>query len=126
MNDFVKALLLELATPVLVAVLPIIAGAAVMGVVKLGRLVGVTVKQEAQDTLHSALMTGLRAAVQRGLTGEAAVRAAVDHAMGAGAKDTIAKLKKSAGLTAQDLVNIAYAKLDILQRGQVEDNKTAR
>ena len=46
MNDFVKALLLELATPVLVAALPIIAGAAVMGVVKLAQLVGVTVKQE--------------------------------------------------------------------------------
>ena len=71
-------------------------------------------------------MTGLRAAVQRGLTGEAAVRAAVAHAMGAGAKDTIAKLEKSAGVTTQDLVNIAYAKLDILQRGQIEDNKTAR
>ena len=126
MNDFVKALLLELATPVLVAVLPIIAGAAVMGVVKLAQLVGVTVKQEEQDTLHSALMTGLRAALQRGLTGEAAVRAAVSHAMGAGAEDTVAKLRKSAGVTTHDLMNIAYAKLDILQRGQVEDDKTAR
>lgn len=126
MNDFVKVLLLELATPVIVAVLPVIAGAMVMGVVSLGRLAGVAIKQKDQDTLHSALMTGLRAAAQRGLADDAAVRVAVAHAAGVGARDAVASLKRSSGLTDRDLAKMAYAKLDILKRGHVEDNKTAR
>ena len=126
MKEFILALLVEVSLPLMAIVLPVLAGAIVGGVVKLSQFVGVTVSQADQDTLHSALMTGLRAAVQKGLPAEMAVKHAVEWALGPGASDTVKKLQKKTGLTTADIADMARAKLDILQRGQVEDNKTAR
>ena len=126
MKEFILALLVEVSLPLMAIALPVLAGAIVGGVIKLAQFVGVTVSQAEQDTLHSALMTGLRAAVQKGLQRDAAVRYAVSWATGPGASDTVKKLQKKTGLTVEGLTDMARAKLDILQRGQVEDNKTAR
>jgi hypothetical protein len=126
MKEFILALLVEVSLPLMAIALPVLAGAIVGGVVKLAQFVGVTVSQAEQDTLHSALMTGLRAAVQKGLPAEMAVKHAVEWALGPGASDTVKKLQKKTGLTTADIADMARAKLDILQRGQVEDNKTAR
>lgn len=126
MKEFILALLVEVSLPLMAIVLPVLAGAIVGGVVKLSQFVGVTVSKADQDTLHSALMTGLRAAVQKGLPAEMAVKHAVEWALGPGASDTVKKLQKKTGLTTADIADMARAKLDILQRGQVEDNKTAR
>ena len=126
MKEFILALLVEVSLPLMAIALPVLAGAIVGGVIKLAQFVGVTVSQAEQDTLHSALMTGLRAAVQKGLPAEMAVKHAVEWALGPGASDTVKKLQKKTGLTAADIADMARAKLDILQRGQIEDNKTAR
>ena len=126
MKEFILALLVEVSLPLMAIALPVLAGAIVGGVIKLAQFVGVTVSQAEQDTLHSALMTGLRAAVQKGLPAEMAVKHAVEWALGPGASDTVKKLQKKTGLTTADIADMARAKLDILQRGQVEDNKTAR
>lgn len=60
-----------------------------------------------QKTLHSALMTGLAGALGRGLTGQAAINAAVSHVLTAGAPDAVKRFRLSRG----DLENMAWAKL---------------
>ena len=58
------------------------------------------------EALHSALMSGVRAALMRGLSGPEAVEAAIIHASGS-VPDAIKALKPDAGV----LTRIAEAKL---------------
>lgn len=59
-----------------------------------------------RDALHSALMTGIRAALRRGLGGSDAVSAAIAHAESS-VPDALGRLKPAAGVVA----NIAEGKL---------------
>lgn len=60
-----------------------------------------------QKTLHSALMTGLAGALGRGLTGQTAINAAVNHVLGAGAPEAVKRFQ----LSRHDLESMAWAKL---------------
>ena len=62
--------------------------------------------QQKERALHSALMSGVRAALMRGLSGPEAVEAAIIHASGS-VPDAIKALKPDAGV----LTRIAEAKL---------------
>lgn len=62
---------------------------------------------DARAALHSALMTGIAAALGRGLTGQEAITAGIGHALARGAPDAIAHF----GLTADGLQTLAEAKL---------------
>lgn len=67
---------------------------------------GVEIEAKHREALHSAILSGILAAVSRGLSGEQAVQAAVAHAAES-VPDAIAALNP----TTQVLVNIATAKL---------------
>jgi len=68
---------------------------------------GVAVDAKAMATLHSALMTGITAALSRGLTGQEAINAGIGHALARGAPDAI----RHFGLTTEGLQTLAEAKL---------------
>lgn len=67
---------------------------------------GLQIEAAHRDALHTALMTGVRFALGRGLQGEAAMSAAMIHARQS-VPDAIAALKPSSGV----LETIASAKL---------------
>lgn len=67
---------------------------------------GVEIEARHREALHSAIMSGIRAAVAKGLTGQQAIDAAVDHAA-ASVPDAISALNPAS----QVMVNIATAKL---------------
>lgn len=67
---------------------------------------GIEVDAGHREALHAALMSGIQAALLRGLTGGAAVEAAVSHAQSS-VPGAIAKLAPSPGV----LTSIAQAKL---------------
>jgi len=79
---------------------------------------------EQQSTLHSALMTGLRAALMKGIPRDTtqAIDAAVDYALRKGAPDAI----KSLGVTQDTLRDLALAKLNIIEQGGAETQAAAR
>lgn len=98
----------------LAAILPVVLQliAAIIGIV-LARAAevartrwGVEIEKDHRDALHSALMSGIRAALIQGLAGNAAVSAAIRHASRS-VPDAIAVLKPAEGV----LINIAEAKL---------------
>ena len=99
---------------ILTAVLPPlldIAGLAVAAVLVRVSLVakqrwGLEIEARHRDALHSALMSGVRAALAGGLTGRAAVDAAIEHAARS-VPDAIGRLDP----TAQVITAIAEAKL---------------
>lgn len=68
---------------------------------------GVAVDAKAMETLHSALLTGITAALGRGLLGQEAISAAIGHALARGAPDAIAHY----GLTTEGLQTLAESKL---------------
>lgn len=67
---------------------------------------GIEIEAKHREALHSAIMSGIRAALGQGLTGSAAIEAAVEHAT-ASVPDAIAALNPAS----QVLINIATAKL---------------
>ena len=67
---------------------------------------GIEIEATHRSALHSALMSGIRAALLRGLSGADAVEAAIIHASGS-VPDAIKALKPDAGV----LTRIAEAKL---------------
>lgn len=68
---------------------------------------GIQIEAVHREALHSALMSGIRAALSRGLTGTAAVASAVSYAQSS-VPDAIRALSPSAEVITQ----IAEAKLD--------------
>lgn len=67
---------------------------------------GIEIEARHREALHSALMSGVEAALGRGLHGSAAISAAVEHARDS-VPEALARLQPDAGL----LANIAGAKL---------------
>lgn len=68
---------------------------------------GIEIEANHREAFQSAIMSGISAALSRGLTGSAAIDAAIEHAE-ASVPDAMAALKP----TQQVLVNIASAKLN--------------
>lgn len=114
--------------PILTAVLPPlldIAGIAVAGVLIRVSLVakqrwGIEIEARHREALHAALMSGVRAALAGGLSGQAAVDAAIRHAARS-VPDAINRLSP----TAQVLASIAEAKLAEAKRGETKRGETA-
>ncbi|WP_353429011.1 hypothetical protein [Paracoccus denitrificans] len=67
---------------------------------------GIEIEARHREALQSALMSGIRAALSRGLSGDAAIRAAIHHA-GSSVPDAITALNPASGV----LKSIAEAKL---------------
>jgi len=74
---------------------------------------GIEIEARHREALQSALMTGVSKALSRGLTGDQAVQAAVEHVMTDGAPDAVAKF----GLTLGKVASMARAKLHEAARG---------
>ncbi len=75
---------------------------------------GLDIEKRHQDALHSALMSGVRAALQRGSVGEAIVAEAVRYAQSS-VPDAIAKLAPAGGVLAE----LARAKIDEIARASI-------
>lgn len=67
---------------------------------------GIEIEARHREALHSAVMSGIRAALSKGLTGQMAVTAAIEHVT-ASVPDAIAALSPSADV----LSNLVEAKL---------------
>ncbi|QFQ88252.1 hypothetical protein F8A10_12100 [Paracoccus kondratievae] len=67
---------------------------------------GIEIEARHREALHSAIMSGVRSALARGLSGDAAVRAAISHASNS-VPDAITALNPASGV----LRSIAEAKL---------------
>lgn len=105
-----SAILNALVTPVLPVMLDL-AGIVLAGVVGRAALVahrrwGIEIEARHREALHSALMSGIRAALAQGLTGGDAVSAAVGYAVQS-VPDAIVKLDPAADV----LMSLARAKL---------------
>lgn len=72
---------------------------------------GIEIEDSRRDALHSALMTGIAAALAEGKTGAEAIRAAVDHVLRKGAPDAVSWFQ----LTRFDLEHMARAALQEAQ-----------
>lgn len=84
-------------------VIPFVIWAAVQA----GRKLGVDIQDKHKRTLQSALWTGANLALQRKLTGAAAVGVILDHVLNKGAPDAVANFK----LSKEELARMAEAKL---------------
>lgn len=101
-NDLFSA-----ATPVLLQAFSAILAAFLLWVANLARVrFGIEIEARHREAIHSALMSGIRAALSKGLTGQEAISAAIDHAARS-TPDAILKLKPKDGV----LEGIAQAKL---------------
>ena len=107
MSDFFLLLYWEL-LPALLQVIGAILGVLLMRAANTARTRwGIEIEARHREALQSALMTGITAALARGLQGADAVTAAIDHATRAGAPDAI----RFFDLGPEDLTRIAQAKL---------------
>jgi len=107
MSDFFLLLYWEL-LPTLLQVIGAILGVLLMRAANTARTRwGIEIEASHREALQSALMTGITAALSRGLRGADAVTAAIDHATKTGAPDAIAFF----GLGLDDLTRIAESKL---------------
>ncbi|RJE87122.1 hypothetical protein [Paracoccus onubensis] len=70
---------------------------------------GIEIEARHREALHSAIMSGIRSALTRGLTGQAVISAALEHAS-ISVPDAIRKLAPGPGV----LAGIAEAKLNEL------------
>ncbi|MCL4065909.1 hypothetical protein M3484_04950 [Pseudomonas sp. GX19020] len=68
---------------------------------------GIEIEARHREALQSAMMTGITAALSRGLKADAAIAAAIQHAAGAGARDAV----EFFNLGVDDLKRLAEAKL---------------
>jgi hypothetical protein len=94
-------------TPVLLQALSAILTAFLLWVANTARVRwGIEIEARHRDALHSAIMSGLRAALLRGLTGQALVTATLDHVR-ASTPQAIGALKPGPGV----LENIVEGKL---------------
>lgn len=109
MSDFFLLLYWEL-LPTLLQVIAAILGVLLMRAANTARTRwGIEIEARHREALQSALMTGITAALARGLRGGEAVTAAIDHAAKAGAPDAI----EFFGLGVDDLTRIAESKLQL-------------
>lgn len=107
MQAFLTALYAEI-LPLLLQLIAVVIGLVLARLVAVARTRwGIEIDARHREALHSALMTGISAALTRGLRGDAAVQAAVDHAIGRGAPDAIDHF----GLAVGDLTLLAQSKL---------------
>ncbi|WP_417262610.1 hypothetical protein [Celeribacter sp.] len=67
---------------------------------------GIEIEARHREALHAALMSGIRAALSRNMSGQAAITAAIQHALKS-VPDAVAALDPEEGV----LANIAEAKL---------------
>lgn len=74
------------------------------------KLTGLELSQKHRDALHSAIETGIGAALNRGLTGKAATAFAISYAVQKGAPDAVAHFTKGNEAVA-DFQEIAERKL---------------
>jgi hypothetical protein len=74
---------------------------------------GMEIEQKYRDSLHMALTTGILAALQRGLSGHAAIEAAVGYA-----RMSVPGAIQKLGPTEQVLANLATAKLQQAMEGR--------
>ena len=107
MSDFFLLLYWEL-LPTLLQVIAAILGVLLMRAANTARTRwGIEIEARHREALQSALMTGITAALSRGLRGPEAITAAIEHAAKAGAPDAIDFF----GLGLDDLTRIAESKL---------------
>ncbi|GAB1361992.1 hypothetical protein MASR1M32_12280 [Rhodobacter sp.] len=74
---------------------------------------GIEIEARHREALHSAIMSGIRAALSKGLTGQAAVDSALVYSAGS-VPDALAALDPSASVLQQ----LAEAKLSEVMKGQ--------
>lgn len=111
MSDFFLLVYREL-LPALLQVIAALLGLLLVGLANTARTRwGIEIEARHREALQSALMTGIAAALSRGLRGPEAVAAAIEHATRAGAPDAIAFF----GLGMDDLTRIAQSKLQLQQ-----------
>lgn len=107
MSDFFMLLYWEL-LPTLLQVIAAILGVLLMRAANTARVRwGIEIEARHREALQSALMTGVTAALSRGLRGPEAITAAIEHAVRVGAPDAI----EAFGLDIKDLTRIAESKL---------------
>lgn len=102
------SILLQALTPVILEVTATVATVAITAASGYAmRKWGIEIQAKHRDALHSALMTGVNAALGRGLTGNAAVAAAIDYARQS-VPDAIGNLKPPV----QVITDLANSKLE--------------
>ncbi len=107
MNDFLLMLYWEL-LPTLLEVIGAILGILLIRATSVARdRWGIEIEARHREALHSALMTGITAALGRKLDGEAVIRAAVTHVVDTGARDAV----EFFGLGLDELQRMARSKL---------------
>lgn len=111
MNSLISAFLAEL-LPVLLQLLAAVLMAAISAAaLAMKRNFGIAIDQKAQDDLHRALMSGVKAAIAAGTPRGEVVEAAVRHTMKS-VPDAIKRLKPAQSV----LLNIAASKLEEASR----------
>lgn len=106
MNTFLLSLYYEV-LPALLQVFSVFVGIVLLRVGNAAReRWGIEIEARHREALHSALMSGIRAALGRGLTGSAAVDAAITYATSS-VPDALAKLDPDAKV----ITDLAAAKL---------------
>ncbi|MDD2870101.1 hypothetical protein [Neomegalonema sp.] len=108
--------------PILLQLLGLVIGGLLLSLSQLARRRwGIEIEAAHRDALHSALMSGVRAAVARGLNGQAATAAAVAYA-GRSVPDALTALNPGEGV----LVSIAEAKLTEASGGAAPSSRAPR
>lgn len=99
--------------PSLLEIIAVVLGALLIRATETARTRwGIEIEARHREALHSAMMSGIRAALARGLSGEAAISAAISYA-GQSVPDALAKLSP----TGEVLQSIAEAKLREVMAG---------
>ncbi|MFH5773619.1 hypothetical protein ACHFJ0_05155 [Paracoccus sp. NGMCC 1.201697] len=102
------SILLQALTPVILEVTATVATVAITAASGYAmRKWGIEIQEKHRNALHSALMSGIEAALGRGFTGDAAVADAIEHARRS-VPDALKNLKPAADV----LTNLAKAKLE--------------
>lgn len=116
MSQIAETFTAVLGNPDMMDLLATVATSAIAwGAFQFTRKTGIEVEEKHRAALHSALMTGIRAAIVAGLGKEAAVLAAVRYASRS-VPDAIAKLRPGADVTAE----IAAAKYEQARNESLE------
>ncbi|MDO5631117.1 MAG: hypothetical protein Q4G22_04695 [Paracoccus sp. (in: a-proteobacteria)] len=106
-----NSLLAEFAATILPAAVQLIGAALGLLLIRAANVArdrwGIEIEARHREALHSALMSGIRAAILKGLRGDAAVDMAIAHAT-ASVPDALSRLQPSADV----LISIATAKLE--------------
>lgn len=111
MNTVISAFAAELMPVVLQLLAAVLMGAISAAALAMKRNFGIAIDQKAQDDLHRALMSGVKAAIAAGTPRGEIVNAAVGHAMKS-VPDAIKRLSPAQAV----LLNIAASKLEEASR----------